>query len=372
MADTYYIGTGGDYADWGAAYQARIVGGLVGASEIWEQVSDCTVTTWPNGGPRDWGGGDITFRCPFENSHKGNPNAGYKTYLSGANGSMSSRNNNAVGGHVCNYENLNVIQLTDDNIDLVGLRQEFTSKRQTCNVINCIIKGWKNEGIATRRGIAVFLCNQVDGIIKNCKVISCGTGIDTFMNINAGTPMGLQRLVENCVITDCFNGIHTETFGGSYPRDRITFRNVVAFDCNHTVFENVVGTHIYDFYKLTTDDGNEPVIVHESTGFKGDIVPADEFESIDYADDDWLMFPVGSISANSDAIPTKGVAPLAVKFTSVYERSAALGGYLATNGDATESATEDIAGLSRPGSDGAYSIGAHEFGYRWPNGKVIT
>ena len=39
MADTYYIGIGGDYADWGAAYQARIVGGLVGASEIWLSVA---------------------------------------------------------------------------------------------------------------------------------------------------------------------------------------------------------------------------------------------------------------------------------------------------------------------------------------------
>jgi len=107
------------------------------------------------------------------------------------------------------------------------------------------------------------------------------------------------------------------------------------------------------------------------TGSKDDLVPADEFESVSYADDDWLFLPQGTISADSTAKPLSGNAPLTVKFAGSVDIIPPDATYLTQNGDATESTT-DIAGLARPGIDDKYSIGAHEVGFQFPSGTVLS
>ena len=93
------------------------------------------------------------------------------------------------------------------------------------------------------------------------------------------------------------------------------------------------------------------------------IVPANEFASLTYTDTDYLFLNGGALSGAFTRDPAGDVLiNQKIHFTpslTYVPGSAVLGRY----GVAPAYATEDIAGVPRPGSSGWYSIGCHEEEY---------
>jgi len=122
------------------------------------------------------------------------------------------------------------------------------------------------------------------------------------------------------------------------------------------------------FYNCAGDDSSIADAV--AAGFPqaynclSNIVPADEFQSLDDTNPSFLNLIQGVGSLDANASPLRGKAPMKVGFNA----EALLDGYapnLGKNGAAPQipGNDEDISGNKRPGYDGAYSIGAYEQQY---------
>ena len=144
----YKVGTGGHYTDWADVWNALVAVGALTNDYEFEQISDVTVTAWPNttllANQYIPNGHSVKFYCPFENSHQGNPNAGYRTYLSGANGKLVMAVNTANAGNFLTVENLNIVQLTNNNNHLLNVYSGSLAANimLTVSINNILIKGF--------------------------------------------------------------------------------------------------------------------------------------------------------------------------------------------------------------------------------------
>lgn len=240
---------------------------------------------------------------------------------------------------------------------------------------NCLFDG--NDMVST--GVHHWRAPVYPGSIHlyNCKLWNCRE--ECFYPEPSISEYDLGLIAENCTFYQPARvGGHNSCVS---LRETCTLRNCVA------AFDAGVGGPL-DGFRVTSAGFFVPSVRYENCAASDDIhdgaappvpivrvdcidniVLADEFISVDDTNPKFLYLrnSPGTRECVAAANPLRGNAPLSVNFSSnlVIERPGA--GQLAAAGRATSYATTDIEGLPRPGEDGQYSIGAHEFQYEWTN-----
>jgi len=296
------------------------------------QVADVNeINNWPAGAPAlDFNHHTVRYICPWNDSSQGDPTRGYKIQKTGA-GIMEMRvgvlaNPSTLADQLI-LENLYYEKLTNDNVIIVRPNTWVTPSTATIIVRNCIFKGHTNNGYG------LYFNNAQDRIyLSNIKMDDLW---EAFYDLMGGA--GGVHLAENISISNCQTAFR-------FWLGHWTFRNCVGVNCNANVWN--AGNANYNLINSADDDGSIAGGATTQTDCRGNITPADEFQSTNFANPNWLKLIEGEFyspnryTGGAPQLGRTGVAPTL---------------------DGTD---RDIERMLRPGPDGAYSIGTHELQYR--------
>jgi len=366
------VGVGGDHADWSAAW--IYLTGLDPLPDDYEfkQISNCTINnSWPDTtlAPNriDLNGHYVKFYCPRADSHQGDPTRGYMTYLNGATGYMDlvPGDTSVLNQDRIYVENLNIIQTTNNNVDLVrvGLLWNCWGVGANFYFNNLLIKGFSP---AWATGLRLY---HLDSIYKvsNCKIWSVNVGISCFQTAEgpAAIPRTEANEIENVTVYDTSNATGGMQYRSGDTR-RFEYRSVVS--CNNAVgvaWNTSCTSAVNVFYNCADDDGAIANIAWTGANNAVDCISniglADSFRSLVDTESDFLKLPAGSANASGSASPVRGLAPLDVKFSSALQFVS--DSILGKTGIRPTLQLTDISGNARPGDDNLYSIGASEVQY---------
>ena len=380
-------GAGADYVDVNAAINARVAAGAFTDDETWTITGSHDCVTINTHADIVLGTHSLTIRCPKEAGkyHYGSFTKGYVMTVKAPIWLVVSANST---GQLL-FENFN-ISADNDGTD----------------------PAWSPVTGNTQFGYAVVIAQQVGGVnpptlpfsridVKNIVIRNVGAnspgGIWVFANKRGSfgsiTPAqdvyvdGIKGYNLICTLA-CI----CQNSEGSEDPEKLQMRNVVSYNhlnsftatgircfiafkaTNCVACHDNVNTHpdwdLWSSYADHCADSDGSLVTEGGTNNVTPIVPSDAFESVAVADDDFLFLDVGSVSAESSTDPLPGKAPLDVSFGAsvVFSPSDSV---LAESGIAG-GLSKDIADQDRPGTDGKYSIGAHEQTYTYPSGTVLS
>lgn len=193
--------------------------------------------------------------------------------------------------------------------------------------------------------------------IFNNRFYNHSNGLSVNFDMGAGpdTPV-LERIVENCSFYNC--GVGMSGHNRSFTARNVVICNSLTSDYSDAEFGAPYGTYI------NCADTDNTLAALPSTNCITGIVPADEFQSLDPANDEFLFLKIGDAGLNATATPSRGRRPLRARFNSALELTpgAASLGKFGSSPEIADNDT-DIAGNPRPGVDGYVSIGCHEQQY---------
>ena len=210
---------------------------------------------------------------------------------------------------------------------------------------NCVFRGNGYFASAAARGCNLIGLESNSGLqftnasISNCKFGNYGTA---FGSDNIGANQIVT--IENCSAYDCYYGLrHSNAIAATV---QYNVRNVVMSGSVGADYSSELATLAnINFYNCADSDNTLAIAGGNLISCRPNIVPADEFQSTDIADDNWLKLKKGyyvSPSSYTGGAPDLG----------------------RTGTEPTLDGTDrDIEGEPRPGIDGYYSIGAHELEY---------
>jgi hypothetical protein len=368
------VGTAGHYAKWSDAWNALVVVGVLTDDYEFRQISDITEDSWPNTSlPANRftpNGHSVKFYCPLQNAHKGNPNAGYKTYLSGANGKLSMLINTTNSGNYLTVENLNIIQLTNNDVYLLSV---YSASLAANIMLTVIIKNILVKGFTGTNSVGIVCPGSQDYyIVSNCKIWHIKYGFFT-----APTVIGALLPNDGYVNRNRYENIfiyNTSPGAASTIQTRSPvvlplrqrgqdFYCVYSFGSasNHSWPANISSTgNLNGVFYSADDDGRLNDSIAAGFGNYSNILSnlpyLPEFTSVNDSDDDFLNLPEIDASVDFVGNPRSGPAILKTKFNSQVTFD---GGQrnLYDHGT-TPSVSDDIAGNSY-GQFGYYPIGCH-------------
>ncbi len=361
---------GADYEDWRLAHNWVVGLGVLGENYNLRQVGDIVMSAGAWTSDLSPNGFTVRFYCPWADSHQGDPTKGFTTTLLAPAGSFIPQF--LVGGGVGRNGTVDIDGLrciTNDCMFQFSCRE---SKSQKIILRNFLIDG---GGANNAQGVTC----AYDGAAVECyngKIWECGTtGIGPN---NGGTavfpsPTKILKFFENITVYNCGRGAGAPAtkygIGMHHGIQRYaSLKNVVSFrDAGVTGKDWTMKS--YDGsapdYQLVENCADSDGTLAGGTDIQNNIVPADEFQSLDDTESNFLELKRGEAEMVITANPRRGQAPLPVNFTANVEyRPGAT--VLGQSGiEPVYVGAVDISGEAIPGEDGLYSIGAHEQQYEW-------
>jgi hypothetical protein len=336
------IGVGGDYADIGLAWAFLDTIPALADDYYFTQISNFTENTGiPVGGDVSFGGHTVTFANPNRytiiNNGKGYHFRHHTTGLS----------NRLVLDGLIIKQTLAVI--SDTLIYAICFNSTHSISVEYKNLI---LIGFGSIGINI--GIFPILgANQIK--MYNCLIANFTTGIEVS---HYNTTLKNIGYIENCSIYNCQIGINLHVGASNTTSTwHIEFKNIVAAGNSIKDFANTgTGSNAYNTVTNCADSDNSiascGAILSNNIA---NIIPADEFKSLNYANIDFLK-----LKETADFIGN----PLSVYVSDVVSINSTLSGtgqlYQAGTTNISAWNTEDLAGNQRPDSSGKVSIGAYE------------
>ena len=331
---TYTVGVGKDYLSLKEAMDDIIASPLSLTGDLEFVCYDNTITA---GVSKVVSIGNNTFTIRGAVPNKGNPNVGSVTTL---NDGVAITVRVWGGGKLIVKNNIWTSEFTTRSVDFGYMSSEDYYNTQI---------------------------NWFDCLFSNCHALLAGDaiGADKYLFYNNKLYYGtvyintkydsLIHLYNNIVETNGY-GFYNVTNGGGILTNNVAFHTSASWNL---MFAFISG-HWKAYNNIEDDNSlaNVCVFSDESDNQTG-LVNADEFASVDIADDNYL-FLKNEVTRSLDAIPDpkRGQAPLEGKFNADFDYAIPTS-KLINQGIVTPS-TEDIAGLSRPNESGGYSIGCHE------------
>jgi hypothetical protein len=362
----YTVGTGGDYSDWGAAYNALVAIGALADDYLLTQISDLTNSTVFSG--------NINLnnrKIEFLNglSHGGNPNAGYKTYL--AQGiSINAGLFPPANFGIIVIDGLNIINvsatgtLVSLSMTIAGPTENPFSKRIYAR--NLLIKGKNLSAAPPEIGLSVGGAYLSANYVYNCKIWNCGySGINLSFGIfGAAVTSYYYRFYENITCYNCarygYASIYLNNLGFS-GNPSLSLKNVVAVNTNDALylpdwsFVNT-GTNYLAVNNCADSDATCPDTY--GTNNIHTIIPATEFESQDDTDATFLFLQKGVLISGASPNPDRGFAPLRTRFDENTKYNWPDDMRLYNSGQEPSLCAVDIANTEY-GKYGDYPIGCH-------------
>lgn len=379
---TKTVGVGGDYSDWGSAHNALVALGALADDYRLIQISDLTNSTAFDAAGIYLNNKKVEFLCL--NYHRGNPNAGYKTYLAaGLMGILPTTSNaaaNAVHGEIV-ISGLNIINVAATGALCGPTIQCFNPAtdvvvNKIARVENVLIKG-RLYSLGSEVGLTggnEFATHR----FKNIKIWNTGTaGIELSFGVSfIPNYDGICRYLENIAIYNCarygLSGIRWRTGAADHPS--VSLKNVVVAKGSALYGDCYSFTDNFEYLTIdncASSDATCPLAY--GAGNIRNIDPTTEFKSLDDTNDDFLK-----LEETADFIANKLLVSIGetVNINSILSGTGQLYQTGSTNIQSWN--TDDIAGGQRPDVEGKVSIGAHEkteiTGYSWSldDGKTST
>lgn len=355
------VGTGGDHADWSAAYIYLATVDPLADDYEFEQISNCTINnTWPSDAAAnniDLNGHYVKFYCPFPVSHQGDPTRGYITYVNGAAGFIRMVAKNCPvypnwDNRAFRIENLYIRQTTNNDVTLVSQRADLQGTTLTVYAKNLLIRGFVNTSATgwsstTPYGTRVY--------IDNFKIWNCLNGFS--MQSSGGIATRLWHYFENSSIYNCSVALYT---GGTQTRlsDSYSLKNIFFYSVN--AIGSIAYTSLYNCSCVGTRISASNAEVKSNC--KESLVAANEFISLVDTSSDFLKPYRGSAQLDVSTGELKGRAPFDVRFRARIDFS---GGSknVGEGGIAPTYTDRDIGGQQLPDEGGKYPIGCHRKDY---------
>ena len=352
---TVGTGVGADHENWLEAYNHVIAQGILSENYDYVQVGNIVQ---PAGG---WvamatpNGRRIRFICPFADSNQGDPTRRFSTTIGAGVLGLIPRFP-YPGGLTSGIFEMNGLKILCSNGSVaVSLADCYGFGNQIIELKNSIINGL---GTINQRGVQgnnERSWNHISNIkIYNCPHLGYGStgggggGGDPY-------PASMVNVIENMVVYNCGVGIYAERLW-----DRFTvFRNVVSCGCPTDWMLIAGATPNAPEYQTTYNCADSDGTLLIGSNQIHNIVPADEFKSLDDTNSKFLFLNDGSFNVGGIAVPERGRAPLKVQFTDQTEYSWPEG-VLASGGTEPTLTDTDIEGLDVPSPEGIYSIGCHQ------------
>lgn len=371
---TVGTGVGADYENWWNAHEF-LRSGLLASDYDFIQVADVTMLNgqdWTLGTYRP-DGHTMRFICPWADSPQGDPTKGFLTTFNVGANSIRIQFNGGFGANLHGTFIIDGLYCVLGNGRAFGFQQPDYRNLQLIIARNILIDGQGNNNT----GGFHFSKYDTNFTISNTKIWDCtGPGIGAG---GAGSPGNVPipvfyKRVENTVVYNCGTTILGADYNkfGIYMGDSwnkyASFKNVVSVrDAGVTgedwFMESFDGSA--PEYQLTKNCASTDLTLADINNNIRNIIPAEEFQSLDDTNSDFLKLIRGEAEMVITATPRRGRAPLPVKFTANVEYRPE-GNILGQSGTAPEFAgNTDIAGEARPGDSGKFAMGAHEQQYDW-------
>ncbi len=341
---TLRIGTGGDYTTFMAARNA-IDGAPLADDYTLDLISDVTETLTATGNLA-YNGKTITLTCSFNEANIENPIGWYKVTLAADIWINFTGNSFNVGSNVVQYLWIQRTALNTfaprDMIAMGGNNDAFVT-----TLHHLFFKG---NGSTTRGDVAWGSgTSNLTLTAYDIKMWDMLVGID--LDITTVSAVRRTRYFENITMYNCVNGYYTT----DNVWNLFNLKNIVIAGSSGTDWPT-------QHAQLTiTNCADSDGSLTTGVNTQSNIVPADEFVSLDDTVNDFLKLGGGTFDVGGKAVPQRGKAPLKVQFTdqSVYDFPV---GVLAVNGTAPtiEGHDTDIEDLAVPSTEGFYSIGCHQ------------
>ena len=181
---------------------------------------------------------------------------------------------------------------------------------------------------------------------------------DCISCVRVGPISDVDVVLENMTLHKNEGGFATPVV---YIDQAITMRNVVMTGvANQLCVTTGVNYQPGVFVNCAAQDGTITSELGGGTDCIENIVPADEFQSLDDTNSKFLFLIEGTKAAFADYNPSHGPKPLDVQFGASVEYSPAESVLAQGGTEPTYAGDEDIAGTPRPNEDGTYAIGCHE------------
>lgn len=359
---TRYVGVGGDYSDWNAAYAAMYA--VHPLTDDWElvQVSDLVNST-------DVSGVGFSFFMPnyhsvtyrSENPCNGSFNSGYKTTVT-ATLLLSPFTHDYLYDPRANgfvrITGLNIFSNSVQNMFQLRVGHSPNPALQLATVDNCFLTNINAADSSTALNFIGYSTALIR--VYNVKTYTTGNssiGISFTPNGTFGVSPASSRFkyLEN--IATYGNGVSCRSVSANFDYQcYATLKNIVSAG-GEFIFGVTTGVHpIADVWTVSNCAAPDSSLIYGTDNFSN-IVPANEFQSLIYTDDEFLKLNKGRLVSLPLVDPSKGYAPLKTRF----EANAA---YLFNNmvlpdgGINPIYSERDIAGEVY-GEYGMYPIGCH-------------
>lgn len=274
MAIERTVGVLGQHAEWRAAWEWLIALGALANDYLFRQISDVVMAAgaWTNN--LQLNGRTVEFRCPFADSHQGDPTRGFKTDFASDIPGIEIDMTNAVTGNGTFIIDGLYCERTTLNTGALGMLDMRDGRYGVTTLIarNLLMKGFLNVNRRDR------LLNVGNDYVNNVQVYNCklwngslGFGSNAW---NGGVGARVERIVENIVIYNCNAGLNLQ---GGTDNLGYNFRNVVIIDSPINDYTGGVGWEATNDFKNCADsDGTLTV----GDNIFNNIVAADEFKSL--------------------------------------------------------------------------------------------
>lgn len=378
------------YDEPGAAWTALQAIDPLGDDYTWELISDVTLN-WP-GGNVDFGGYAFTMRSRQETL--GNPNRGYAININAGTGFFfhrgdvdTDRGDVLIEGIRFNKA-VSFTNAIEIDFNSPTLLQNIYGKYE---IRNCLFNGVGNTD--SGRGIYIQpicgpsqlrvynckfwdlnICIEMDtsafrtvptyDIIENCTAYNVKTSFITYNGAAAGWDLSQQYCtIRNCHVGPSLGGGPNNSYyvyGGAPVGYSSYIPKLTIENCSETKAASDPGS-------FTRDDNisgyaTNVVVYFSQKNIISNIVDADEFISLDDANDEFLFIgDRGTIGYGFTGTPRIGKRPLETSFNPLTEidYNGDLG-RIALSGKKPALAVNDITGYERGLYDNRYAIGCHE------------
>jgi hypothetical protein len=355
---SYTVGDGGTFATWQLALAQISSLGLLPDNVTVTQISDVTETVnHLSTGIVSMNGFTVTLTS--NKKHNGNPNDAWVTTL---NAGIEFGQRTQGGSGTFRIDGLYFKRVAGggatSQLLIIGWAQLPSVHLSVHEVKNCLFEG------DDRQESAFDIAYDQDIIrFSNCKFWNLNIGIPIEVNTGTAGTKTQEKTFENCTVYGCIIGVSLDQTS-VYT---LVLRNVVSAGNINPIggastdwFHQTLDITNFSCYNCADSDGTLATIPFGGTvqGNLADIVPEDNFASLDDTNDRFLFPNGGTKQLIVTATPRKGVAPLKVDFTSevVYADG---GGVLHDGGMAPTLSSVDIAGVAIPDDAGNYPIGCH-------------
>lgn len=356
----YTVGIGGDYSDWGSAFNALVALGPLSDDFEFEQISNITNSTACSGNMQ-LNGHSVKFYCSYENSHKGNILNGFKTlcttrviidifkdYLTGSpysawKGTFEMSGLHLSGnlgvplwriycGHMYAQQNGQYLKLHDLIVkNTTGIGFDISST------------GWVKIDVYN-----VKLAGSNASPLFNFQLTSHYVGTDPAASVRSKT-------LNNISSYSTGSGIYFSNYWDGFA----TIKNCSCMGAGllQKDFNFIAGS---DAYFTVSNCACSDASLNDIAGADNliNVDPALEFQSIDSTNGAFLFLRNGNLIANPSAEPSKGFAPLRTVFQGAIDYVWPAGMQLYNGGIIPTLISEDI-GKVAYGKYGDYPIGCH-------------